>query len=547
MVSISNLSKSVKRKMIFSKVSFDIEDGQMLAIVGNKGTGKTTLVKIITGYEHVSEGTISIDGQNCTDNPAILRKCNAYIPVSQELYDKYPRQTVMENIKMFMHLNNLSLRENMGTVSGLLDYFNLTTLEKVKLKKLNPIQQLKLSIARALIINPRVLVLDEPFNNLNQEEILEAVNILDVFIQSGGSVVLTLTDIDLAAWLNCKVLILDGRTVVDGESYCRVYRNKNLPEDVEKEEQQEQYADDYYNDQYAGQYEYGYNNYDGNGDYNENSDYNAKDDEFNDNIEENDGNFDRVYGEEVNNEEYDQAFRGPSFNEQFGTGQIFDTVATESDESEDSQDVIDNVVQEEPEDNERLDAEFFRNQDNFRNNEDMRNQDNFRNYEDIRRQSIMRMQEEEQKRQEEERFRLEEEQRRQEEEERLRQEEEERRQEEERLRQEEEERRQEEERIRLEEEQREAERLRKEEEERLEELRRKEEEEAMPPRPELPPIRFTKTVEFFDNFGDVKEKRIGEEYFAVKDKMQGEEFLTKQFEALRILSNRRRELPQKED
>lgn len=235
-VSVENLTKKMGGKKIFDDVSFEVDKGKMLAIVGKKKSGKTTLMKIFTGFENPDKGKIIIDGKNCTGDLEYIRNYVGYVPEGLVMYNKL---TVKEYMKLFIEMNYMPVKHTLEIADNLLTYFGLEEYKKTCIKKLTKGQQVKLSIARALIKNPKILLIDNPFDKLSDDEIYEVKNVLDFFMDSDGTVIVTLEDIQIAAWLDSKVIIMDRGKMIDGDSYCKVYRNRMISsKDNDKEKQE---------------------------------------------------------------------------------------------------------------------------------------------------------------------------------------------------------------------------------------------------------------------------------------------------------------------
>ena len=165
MLQVQNISFAYESKKVISKVSFTINKGQNVAIIGESGCGKSTLLKLIYGLYDVDEGTINWDGI-----PVLGPKFNLVPGMPQMKYlaqdfDLMPYITVAENVGKF--LSNIYPEEKKNRVNELLEMVEMTEFADVKAKYLSGGQQQRVALARVLALEPEVLLLDEPFSNID--------------------------------------------------------------------------------------------------------------------------------------------------------------------------------------------------------------------------------------------------------------------------------------------------------------------------------------------------------------------------------------------
>ncbi|MFI3226963.1 MAG: urea ABC transporter ATP-binding subunit UrtE [Clostridia bacterium] len=158
MLKIENLSAYYGESMIIEDLSMEVESGKIVSLIGRNGVGKSTTLKSIMGLCSNPSGKILLDGQDITKLPTHerARKGIAYVPQGRDIF---PQMTVMENLEL-----GLQAIGGKGEVPDyLFDLFPI--LAKFKMRKggdLSGGQQQQLAIARALVQNPKILILDEP-------------------------------------------------------------------------------------------------------------------------------------------------------------------------------------------------------------------------------------------------------------------------------------------------------------------------------------------------------------------------------------------------
>lgn len=176
LLTIDNLSVSYDGSRILRDVDLAIGRGKISAIMGRNGMGKTTLLKAIVGLLEPDEGTITLDAKDITDQPTDVRARMGlgYVPQGREIF---ARLTVEENLRIGMEA-----REEVGEPLGdsmVYDLFPILSQMKDRLGgNLSGGQQQQLAIARALVGNPRILILDEPTEGIQPSIILEIEKVL---------------------------------------------------------------------------------------------------------------------------------------------------------------------------------------------------------------------------------------------------------------------------------------------------------------------------------------------------------------------------------
>lgn len=195
-------------------VSFSVEKGEFVAIVGASGSGKSTLLHLIGGVDRPTSGKIFVDGNDISkmndDKLAVFRR--RQVGIVYQFYNLIPILTVEENITLPCDLDGRGVdRERLEMI---LDSFGLRARRKHLPNQLSGGQQQRTSIARALINNPSLVLADEPTGNLDSKSIEEVMSMLKMCNQSYGQTVIMIThNLDIAKQADRIITISDGKIV----------------------------------------------------------------------------------------------------------------------------------------------------------------------------------------------------------------------------------------------------------------------------------------------------------------------------------------------
>lgn len=198
-------------------VSFSVEKGEFVAIVGASGSGKSTLLHLIGGVDRPTSGKIFDDGNDISkmndDKLAVFRR--RQVGIVYQFYNLIPILTVEENITLPCDLDGRGVdRERLEMI---LDSFGLRARRKHLPNQLSGGQQQRTSIARALINNPSLVLADEPTGNLDSKSSEEVMSMLKMCNQSYGQTVIMIThNLDIAKQADRIITISDGKIVEEG-------------------------------------------------------------------------------------------------------------------------------------------------------------------------------------------------------------------------------------------------------------------------------------------------------------------------------------------
>jgi spermidine/putrescine ABC transporter ATP-binding subunit len=199
-VKIQNLLKKFDEVTAVDQISLTVRSGEFLSLVGPSGCGKTTTLNLIAGFINPDDGEISIDGERINDVPIYRRKLGMVF----QSYALFPHMTVMDNIAFGLRMQKLERPVIVKEVGKALELVRLPGVEKRYPRQLSGGQQQRIALARALVIHPKVLLLDEPLSNLDAKlrremrielkDIQKTVGITTIFVTHDQEEALSLSD-----------------------------------------------------------------------------------------------------------------------------------------------------------------------------------------------------------------------------------------------------------------------------------------------------------------------------------------------------------------
>lgn len=217
MLTIQSLSKSYDKGKNFAldDVTIDLKAGDVCAIVGESGSGKTTLVRLIAGLERPDEGSISLNGKVIASDKKFVQPEKRKIGLVFQEYALFPHLTIEENI-----LYGISkLKNKKKRAQEMLDLVGLSDLGKRYPHQLSGGQQQRVALARALAPEPSLLILDEPFSNLDAMLRMQLRNeVFDIIKKTGVTVLFVTHDTQDALSVADEIMILQNGKVIQKDA-----------------------------------------------------------------------------------------------------------------------------------------------------------------------------------------------------------------------------------------------------------------------------------------------------------------------------------------
>lgn len=227
-INLKNVSKSYGSKVVLKNITLDIYSGEILALLGINGAGKTTLSGLISTLHPLSSGFILFNDKSIYENLCEYRKIISICPQYSNLNSNL---NVYQNIYYSGLLYGLSDEESKKRTDNLINRFNLKKYESSSIGILSGGCRQRVLIARSIIHDPKLLILDEPTTGLDPNIRIELWNIIKELKNNGTTIILTTHYIEEADNLADRICILKEGVLIEVESPNNLkikYKNNNL-------------------------------------------------------------------------------------------------------------------------------------------------------------------------------------------------------------------------------------------------------------------------------------------------------------------------------
>ncbi|MBQ5824740.1 MAG: amino acid ABC transporter ATP-binding protein [Clostridia bacterium] len=228
MLKVSNIRKSFGKAEVLKDISFTLEKGEVLSIIGSSGSGKTTLLRCLNFLETINNGKIEVDDDVLFDSSSTVRMTDEKIRENRlnfglvfQNFNLFPQYTVLENLTLAPTLLKKGTPEEIEKMAREI-IASVGLQEKVDFYpcQLSGGQQQRVAIARALALNPKILFFDEPTSALDPELTQEVLNVIRELKDKGCTMVIVTHEMDFAKNVSDKVIFMaDGVIEEEGTPY----------------------------------------------------------------------------------------------------------------------------------------------------------------------------------------------------------------------------------------------------------------------------------------------------------------------------------------
>ena len=218
MLQVQNISFSYDSKKVIKQMNFTIQKGQNIAVIGESGCGKSTLLKLIYGLYDLDEGQIFWNETEVLGTKFNLVPGMSFMKYLSQDFDLMPYITVAENVGKY--LSNANIEKKQQRIQELLEIVEMSDFSNVKAKYLSGGQQQRVALARVLALEPEVLLLDEPFSQIDNFRKNALRRNLFAYLKSRGitCIVATHDSTDSLSFAEETIVLQDGELIVKANS-----------------------------------------------------------------------------------------------------------------------------------------------------------------------------------------------------------------------------------------------------------------------------------------------------------------------------------------
>lgn len=214
MITVDGLTRSYGDFVAVDGVSFTIGKGEIVGLLGHNGAGKTTIMKMLTGFLEPDSGTISINGLNPEDAPKEVHARIGYLPENCPIY---PEMSVIEYLDYAAGLHNVPAGERAAVIGATIERTGLVEKALQPISTLSRGYRQRLGVAQAIVHKPEILILDEPTNGLDPTQIMHMRALIREMASQATVIISTHILQEVQAVCNRVIIIKNGSKALDAD------------------------------------------------------------------------------------------------------------------------------------------------------------------------------------------------------------------------------------------------------------------------------------------------------------------------------------------
>ncbi|ODJ70237.1 amino acid ABC transporter ATP-binding protein [Brochothrix thermosphacta] len=215
-LNVKQLKKSYGQLDVLKGVDVEIQEGEVVCVIGPSGSGKSTFLRCLNKLEEITAGNVIIDGKDLTDTKVNLNKVRESIGMVFQHFNLFPNLTVLDNITLApIELKKMTKSEAKENGLKLLERVGLSDKANVYPQTLSGGQKQRVAIARALAMNPDIMLFDEPTSALDPEMVGEVLQVMKDLAKEGMTMVVVTHEMGFAREVGDRVIFMDGGYIVE--------------------------------------------------------------------------------------------------------------------------------------------------------------------------------------------------------------------------------------------------------------------------------------------------------------------------------------------
>ncbi len=233
-VHVSNLKKSFGKLEVLKDISLDVQEGEVVVLIGPSGSGKSTLLRCLNLLEVPTGGTVLVNDFDVTDKKTDINKVRENIGMVFQHFNLFAHLTVMQNMTLApTKLKKATKEEAEATARKLLERVGLADKADAYPSQLSGGQKQRVAIARALAMNPDIMLFDEPTSALDPEMVGEVLAVMKELAREGMTMIVVTHEMGFAREVGNRVIFMEGGYIVEEGTPDEVLLNPKEPRTID--------------------------------------------------------------------------------------------------------------------------------------------------------------------------------------------------------------------------------------------------------------------------------------------------------------------------
>ena len=234
MIRVSNLHKSFGKNDVLKGIDEHIKKGEVVVVIGPSGSGKSTFLRCLNLLEEPTSGKIIFEDNDITDKKVDINKIREKMGMVFQQFNLFPHKTVLENLTIApIKVKGLSKAEAEKKAMELLERVGLSNKAKAYPSSLSGGQKQRIAIARALAMEPDVMLFDEPTSALDPEMVGEVLNVMKDLAKEGMTMVVVTHEMGFAREVGDRILFMDNGNIVEQGTPDEIFSNPKNPRTID--------------------------------------------------------------------------------------------------------------------------------------------------------------------------------------------------------------------------------------------------------------------------------------------------------------------------
>ena len=226
MIKIKNLHKQFGKLKVLKGIDVNVSRGEIIAIIGPSGSGKSTFLRCINRLEEPTDGDILINGKSIMDKSTDINLMRQELGMVFQHFNLFPHKTVMENITLApMKLKKIPKEIAEKKAIELLDKVGLVDKQSAYPNQLSGGQKQRIAIARALAMEPEIMLFDEPTSSLDPEMIKEVLDVMIDLAKDGMTMLIVTHEMGFAKNVATRILFMNDGKILEDEEPIEFFAN----------------------------------------------------------------------------------------------------------------------------------------------------------------------------------------------------------------------------------------------------------------------------------------------------------------------------------